>query len=111
MNKERLDWIMSGLNKYALTKYEDHFLKATLEDFDKKNALTEQQEERLERLYKEKSQLISSKKTDRFSFKESTPKNPASETSPKRVTMCRLLSNHHSGNPYDRAFSNCSVAF
>ena len=62
MNKARLDWIMSGLNKYALTKYEHHFLKAALEGFDKKHALTEQQEERLERLYKEKSQSNPNKK-------------------------------------------------
>jgi len=74
MNKARLDWIMSGLNKYALTKYEHHFLKAALEDFDKKHALTEQQEERLERLYKEKSQSNPKKKLNYFSFKESTPK-------------------------------------
>ena len=74
MNKERLDWIMSGLNKYALTKYEDDFLKAALEDFDKRHALTKQQEERLERLYKEKSQLNPNKKLNYFSFKESTPK-------------------------------------
>ncbi len=48
--------MMSGLNKYALTKYEDHYLKAALEEFETKNDLTEQQEERLERIYKEKSQ-------------------------------------------------------
>ena len=80
MNKARLDWIMSGLNKYALTKYEDHFLKAALEDFDKKHALTEQQEERLERLYKEKSQLNPNKKLNYFSFAESSPK----KTRPRR---------------------------
>ena len=76
MNKERLDWIMSGLNKYALTKYEDHFLKGALEDFDKKHGLTEQQEERLERLYKEKSQANPNKKLNYFSFKESSPQKP-----------------------------------
>ena len=27
MNKERLEWVMSGLNQYALTKAEDQFLK------------------------------------------------------------------------------------
>ena len=74
MNKDRLDWIMSGLNKHLLTKYEDHFLKSVLEDFDKNHALTEQQEERLERLYKEKSQLNPNKKLNYFSFRESTPK-------------------------------------
>ncbi len=74
MNKERLDWIISGLNKHALTRYEDHLLKAALEDFHKKHALTERQEQRLERLYKEKSQLNPNKKANYFSFKESTPK-------------------------------------
>jgi len=84
MNKERLDWIMSGLNKYALTKYEDHFLKAALEDFDSKHALTEQQEERLERLYKDKSQSNPNKKLNYFSFKESTPqKRPLRRPRPK----------------------------
>ena len=80
MDKERLDWIMSGLNKHALTKSEDQFLKAALEDFDKKHALTEQQEERLERLYKEKSQLNPNKKLNYFSFAESSPK----KTRPRR---------------------------
>ena len=56
MNKERLDWVMSGLNQYALTKAEDQFVKTALEDFDKNHAITERQEERLESLYKEKSQ-------------------------------------------------------
>ena len=80
MDKARLDWIISGLNKYALTESEGHFLKATFEDFDKKHALTEQQEERLERLYKEKSQLVPNKKLDHFSFKKSSPQ----KTSPRR---------------------------
>ena len=74
MNKERLEWVMSGLNQHALTKAEDQLLKAALNDFDKNNALTEHQEERLETLYKLKSQSIPNKKSDRFSVKESTPK-------------------------------------
>ena len=74
MNKERLEWVLSGLNQHALTKAEDQFLKAALNDFDKNNALTEHQEERLETLYKLKSQSIPNKKSDRFSVKESTPK-------------------------------------
>jgi hypothetical protein len=72
MNKERLDWVMSGLNQYALTKAEDQFLKTALEDFDKNHALTERQEERLESLYKEKSRLIPNKNL--FSLKKSSPK-------------------------------------
>ena len=74
MNKERLDWVISGLNQHALTKAEDQFLKTALEDFDKNHALTERQEERLESLYKLKSQSAPNKKADYFSFKKSTPK-------------------------------------
>ena len=73
MNKARLEWVMSGLNKYALTEAEDQFLKAALEDFDKNHALTERQEDRLESLYKEKSQSTPNKKSDYFSFKKSNP--------------------------------------
>ncbi len=73
MNKARLEWVMSGLNQHALSKTEDQFLKAALQDFDKKNALTERQEERLESLYKLKSQSTPNKKSDRFSVKESNP--------------------------------------
>ena len=75
MNKERLEWIMSGLNQYKLTKTEDQFVKSALGDFDKNQALTEQQEEKIETLYKEKSKLVPNKKSsDYFSFKESSPK-------------------------------------
>ena len=75
MDKQRLEWVMSGLNQHALTKAEDHFLKLVSEDFDKNQALTEQQEERLESLYKEKSKLKPNKSSsDYFSFKETTPK-------------------------------------
>jgi hypothetical protein len=73
MNKERLEWVMSGLNQHALTKAEDQFLKTASEDFDKNHALTERQEERLESLYKEKSQSIPNKKSEHFSFKKSSP--------------------------------------
>jgi len=74
MNKARLEWVMSGLNQHALTQAEDHFLKTASEDFDKNQVLTERQEERLENLYKEKSQSIPNKKLDHFSFKKSSPK-------------------------------------
>ena len=33
MNKERLEWVVSGLNQHALTKTEDQFVKTALEDF------------------------------------------------------------------------------
>jgi hypothetical protein len=74
MNKERLDWVMSGLNQHALTEAEDQFLKTALEDFDKNHALTERQEERLESLYKEKSQSLPNKKSDHFPSKKSSSK-------------------------------------
>jgi hypothetical protein len=65
---------MSGLNQHALTKTEDQFVKTALEDFGKKQALTEPQEERLESLYKEKSKLIPNKNSSNyFSFRESSP--------------------------------------
>ena len=74
MNKARLEWVMSGLNQYALTEAEGQFLKTALEDFNKNHGLTERQEDRLESLYKEKSQSIPNKKSDRFSVKKSNPK-------------------------------------
>ena len=74
MNKDRLEWVMSGLNQYALTDAEDFFLKTASADFDKNQALTERQEERLETLYKEKSRLLPNKKSDRFSVNKSAPK-------------------------------------
>jgi hypothetical protein len=73
MNKARLEWVMSGLNQYALTTTEDLFLKTASSDFDKNQALTEHQEERLENLYKEKSKLLPNKKSDRFSVSKSSP--------------------------------------
>jgi hypothetical protein len=73
MNRARLDWVMSGLNQYALTTAEDQFLKTASADFDKNQALTEHQEDRLESLYKVKSQLVPNKKSDRFSVKKSNP--------------------------------------
>jgi hypothetical protein len=80
MNKARLEWVMSGLNQYVLTTAEDLFLRTASTDFDKNQALTEHQEERLENLYKEKSQLIPNKKSDHFSFKKGRPK----KTEPRR---------------------------
>jgi len=74
MNKERLEWVMSGLNQHQLTKGEDQFVKSAQEGFDHQ-MLTSEQEERLETLYKEKSKLIPNKKnSDYFSLKESGPK-------------------------------------
>ena len=75
MNKDRLEWIMSGLNQYNLTKAEDQFIKSVSGYFDQHMLLTAQQEERIESLYKEKSKLIPNKKSsDYFSFQETPPK-------------------------------------
>mgnify|MGYP001611094891 CR=1 FL=1 len=70
MEKGRLEWIKSGLIRYKLTEREDQFVKSTEEDFNQKNMLTEQQEEKLESLYKEKSRMIPNK--NYFSPKESS---------------------------------------
>jgi hypothetical protein len=69
MNRERLEWLMSGLSRYQLTKKEDQFIKSAEEDFNQKNTITEQQEERLENLYKKKSKFLPNK--NYFSPKES----------------------------------------
>jgi len=69
MDQERLMWVMSGLNRYKLTEKEDQFVKSAEQDFNQKNMLTEQQEEKLEGLYKEKSRLIPNR--NYFSPKES----------------------------------------
>jgi uncharacterized membrane protein YgaE (UPF0421/DUF939 family) len=61
MNKERLEWVLSGLNRYKLTQKEDQFVKSTEYDFDQKNMITEQEEEKLESLYKEKSKFLPNK--------------------------------------------------
>ena len=77
MNKDRLDWIMSGLNQYALTNAEDKFVKAAAVHFDQHLLLTAQQEERIETLYKEKSKRIPNKK--------SASSSSLGEALPKRV--------------------------
>ncbi len=74
---------MSGLYQHALTKAEDHFLKLVLADFDKNQALTEHQEERLELFYRQKSQLIPNK--NRSAFKESPKKTKPRRPSGKIV--------------------------
>jgi len=61
MRKDRLEWVISGLNQYRLTEREDQFIKSVSQDFNEKDMLTEQQEEKLENLYKEKSKLIPNK--------------------------------------------------
>ncbi len=71
MEKERLEWVMSGLSHYHLTAREDQFIKSVHQDFSQNNRLTDEQEEKLESLYKEKSKLIPNR--NYFSPKESRP--------------------------------------
>ena len=83
MDRQRLEWVMSGLNQHALTKTEDHFLQTVSADFDRNQALTEHQEERLELFYRQKSQLIPNK--DRFALKESGPKKAKPQRFKRKV--------------------------
>ena len=81
MNKDRLDWVMSGLNQYNLTTAEEHFVKTAMGDFDQQK-LTPRQEETLEHLYKEKSKMSPNKKSSKYyAFAESTPK----KTRPRKL--------------------------
>ncbi len=77
MDKARLAWIMSGLTQYELTKAEEAFLKTVSADFNRSHALTEKQEQRVEALYKLKSQLIPNKYP-------SVPKESAQKAKPRR---------------------------
>ena len=61
MKKDRLEWIVSGLNQYRLTEREDQFIKMVEQEFSQNNRLTDLQEEKIENLYKEKSKLIPNK--------------------------------------------------
>jgi len=83
MDKARLDWVMSGLSQYDLTKAEEVFLKTASEDFDRNQALTEKQEERIEALYKLKSQLIPNKSP-------SAPKESPKKAKPWRPSWKRV---------------------
>jgi len=58
MNKARLEWILSGLDRYKLSPVEDRFVKSIQRAFNEKNMLTEKEEEKLEGFYREKSRLI-----------------------------------------------------
>jgi len=86
MDRERLDWVVSGLNRYKLTQKEDQLVKSAEQDFNQKKMLTEQQEERLESLYKEKSRLIPNR--NYFSPKESATlvKTKAKRPRPKFIS-------------------------
>ena len=58
MNKERLECIVSGLNRYELTGLEKRFVQSVGQYFKEKSMLTEQQESILEGVYREKTGFI-----------------------------------------------------
>ncbi len=58
MDKERLECIMSGLNRYELTELEKRFVRSAEQYFKEKSMLTDQQELILEGVYREKTRLI-----------------------------------------------------
>jgi hypothetical protein len=81
MNKERLEWVLSGLRQYALTEAEDTFLTTAAGDFEKNQVLTKRQEDRIETLYKDKSARIPERKTD--------PSYVRKKANPKKKVMSR----------------------
>ena len=84
MDKARLDWVMSGLSQYDLTKAEEVFLKTASEEFERNQAITEKQEERMEVLYKQKSQLIPNKHPAAL-------KNSPNKIKPRRPSWKKVL--------------------
>ena len=58
MDKERLECIMSGLNRYELTGLEKRFVQSVEQYFQEKSMLTDQQESILEGVYREKTGFI-----------------------------------------------------
>jgi hypothetical protein len=71
LNHKRFEGIRSELNRYQLTEKEDQGVKSAEYDFNQKNMFTEQREEKLKSLYKEKSRFMPNKIY--FSPKESIP--------------------------------------
>ena len=58
MDKERIECIMSGLNRYDLTGLEKRFVQSVEQYFKEKSMLTDQQESILEGVYREKTGFI-----------------------------------------------------
>jgi len=93
MNKERLEWVLSGLNRYKLNQKEDQFVKSTEYDFNQKDMITEQQEETLEGLYKEKSRFLPNRNYFSPKGKHSHGKEQDEKVSSK---IHALIKSHHS---------------
>jgi hypothetical protein len=54
MNRERLKWVVSGINFEKITDWEQEFLESVETYFDRHGNITDKQEAILERIYKEK---------------------------------------------------------
>jgi hypothetical protein len=55
MTKDRLKWIISGLDFNSLTEWEEKFVESVEKYFKIHGDLTEKQEETLERIFAEKT--------------------------------------------------------
>jgi hypothetical protein len=55
MTKDRLSWIISGLDFNSLSNWEEKFIESAEKYFKKHGDLTEAQEDKLEDIFKEKS--------------------------------------------------------
>ena len=56
MTKDRLQWIISGLDWEQLTEWEERFVENVEKFFEKSGYLSVNQEDILERIYREKGQ-------------------------------------------------------
>ena len=55
MTEERLNWIMSGLNRSRLNKVDKAFMKKIEKKFEQVESITGYEERRLEQIHREKS--------------------------------------------------------
>jgi hypothetical protein len=55
MTKDRLFWIIDGLDWDRLTRWEENFIEKMELQFKEEEYLTKAQEEKLEEIYKEKA--------------------------------------------------------
>ena len=55
MEKDRFDWIMSGLNWSRLNKFEKGFIEQVQEKFEQVENITRYEEDCLEKIYRSKA--------------------------------------------------------
>jgi len=55
LTKDRLDWVISGLDFELLNDWEEEFVESVETFFKKNGYLTENQEDKLEEIYRKKS--------------------------------------------------------